>query len=79
MTQREQKNFVQVLSDNIAREIIDDIDRGHIPPDWDGHELRCLLEDKHRSSASMSTIRRSPRSKAAREYKNTIITGNIKL
>lgn len=71
MTIHEQKHFVRQLSHNIAEEIMAKIDKGLIPPEWNGHELRCLLADKHEESAGATLVRRNPRSKLARQYKNT--------
>jgi hypothetical protein len=41
--------------------------------DWDGHELRLLLADGHNASANVSDLRRNPRSKRARDFRNTMI------
>jgi hypothetical protein len=77
MSKFEQTKFVTDLSGVISRQIIQSINDGKIPEDWDGYELRCLLADKHEQSAKMTTVRRNPRSRAARDYKNTVLVNNL--
>ena len=77
MTSLEQIRFVKDLSDTIAREIIVHIKAKRIPINWDGHELRVLLADKHAASAAMSRIRSDPRSTRAREYQNAKMVGSF--
>ncbi len=77
MTRRDQKKFVRDLSKSIATSISEQIDRDQIPENWDGHELRCLLAYRHEESAKMTSIRKDPRSKRARDFKNTIIVENL--
>ena len=74
MTRGEQKAFIDDLSNSIARKLINAIDTGHIPEEWDGHEIRCALEEMHRLSASMSLIKKYPRGKRAKDYKNVLLT-----
>lgn len=77
MNKREQKAFVMDLSRNIAREIAQQIDSGKIPPEWDGHELRCLLAKRFIESAEMTIIKRLPTMSRAREFRNTVIVNNL--
>ena len=77
MTKKQQMNFVRELTENIASEVVATIRSGKVPDDWDGHELRCLLAEKFEASARMSQIKDEPRSKRAREYRNTVIINNL--
>jgi hypothetical protein len=77
MTTVKQKRFVRSLSKEIADTICRSIDQGAIPQDWDGHELRALLASRHGESAAMSVIKQEPRSRRAREFRNTVIVRNL--
>ena len=77
MTQDEQRVFINELSRRIAAELCAAVDKGTIPPEWDGHELRLLLASRHGQSADMSLLRRYPRSARARHYRNIIATTNL--
>ncbi len=77
MTEAQQKRFVRSLSKEIADTICRSIDQGAIPQEWDGHELRSLLASRHGESAVMSVIKKEPRSRRAREFRNTVIIRNL--
>lgn len=77
MNKREQKRFVRELSQAVVRETLAAITAGKTPATWDGHELRLLLADKFEASASMSMLRREPRSARTRNYNNTVLTENL--
>ena len=70
MTKTEQKQFVRGLSKSIADELCQHIKDGKVPDYFDGHELRAWLADRHEASAAMTSIRREPRKKRAKDYKN---------
>ena len=70
MTRQEQIDFVRELSKNVAEDIVDSIERGRIPSEWDGRELRLLLADKH-SEWDMAT--RADK----RRYRNTVLVNNL--
>lgn len=72
-TKRGKKRFVRDLSHTIVQEIEKLIDAGKIPDAWDGHELRCLLANRFEDSASMSRLRREPRSARAHSFKNHLL------
>lgn len=76
MIRSEQIEFVRGLSSTIADKIIEAIQAGKIPEDWDGHELRILLSNQHAQSASMSTIYAHPQSKRARDFRNFMNTNS---
>lgn len=77
MNQTEQLIIVHNLCMGMSRTISDRIRKGHVPENWDGHELRALIADKAEGNASISSIRKEPRSARAKAYKNTILTTNI--
>jgi hypothetical protein len=77
MTRTGQKKFVRGLSNSIAKHICALIDAGKIPESWDGHELRVLLGYEHDKSAKVTLVAREPRSKRARDFRNTIIVNNL--
>lgn len=70
MSRAEQKRFVREMSKTIAEDICSFIDEGKIPENWDGHEFRVLLASRHSESADMSSIRRHPQRKRARDFRN---------
>lgn len=61
MTRDEQKVFITSLMDSVKRSMFQGIDRGIVPEEWDGHELRQWLADKFEQSASMSTVMKNRR------------------
>lgn len=73
MTQNEQKLFVYQLGNSIVHELIQQIDRGNIPPHWDGIELRELLADKF----ARETYHELMRGKRKKDYNNTVIINNL--
>lgn len=72
MTQDAQISLVNQLCVGLALDIGTLIDDGKIPADWDGHELRALIAEKAIANASISAIRREPRSARANAYRNHI-------
>lgn len=77
MNRAEQISLVNELCMRMALAIGARIHAGDVPKEWDGHELRCLVADKAADNASISVIRKEPRSVRAKAYKNTILTTNI--
>ena len=77
MTKKDQRRFVRDLSQSIANDFCDLLAAGKIPDNWDGHELRCWLADRHAAAADRTVIRRDLRGKRAREFKNDIIIRNL--
>ena len=73
----EKMRFVSDLAKSIATEMVQKIIEEKIPADWDGHELRSLMAEKFEASAAMSLIRREPRSKRARDYRNAVLANNL--
>jgi hypothetical protein len=77
MKPSEQRKFIRELSKNIADALCDYVTQGKIPDTWDGHELRALLAERHRQSASMSLVVRDHKSKRAKDFENTVIVNNL--
>lgn len=75
MNKTEKINFIQRITCSIATELIDKVESGAIPEDWDGHELRQLLADKF--AHETSSLLREPRSKRMKDYRNTVIVNNL--
>jgi hypothetical protein len=67
LTRQEQIELVRELTTSIADDVIGNINRGHVPEDWDGIELRQLLADKFRQSVCQM------RGSRKREYENTVL------
>jgi hypothetical protein len=76
LTPAQQRNFVKDLTASIRDSVVNAISAGNVPAEWDGHELRCYLADRFEQDAKMSAIRKEPRSRRAREYRNTIQTSS---
>ena len=74
MTKIQKKKFVKDLSKCIAQGIINHINAGVIPENWDGHELRQLLADMA-SHAALGFKRHQPR--RYRDFRNTVIINNL--
>lgn len=72
MSRKEQRRIVREHVSNIQRWVLSGLESKKIglPAEWDSHELRCFIADQFNQAASVSIIRREPRSKRAREYKN---------
>ena len=77
MTQDDQITLVNELCMRMALDIGTKINEGKIPKDWDGHELRVLIADKAAESAARSTLRKEPRGKRARAYRNIRTTTDL--
>jgi hypothetical protein len=71
MNSTEQKQFVIELSNNITKKILENINTGKIPEDWDGTELRWLLADKFADAATYKNAGRK------RKYNNTVINEDL--
>lgn len=52
MTKTEQRQFVRELTNEIAQDVIRKIQKGRIPAEWDGIELRQMLADKFAASCA---------------------------
>lgn len=71
MTRTQQQKFVRELSRNITARIIANLKA--VPSEWDGHELRCWLAEEFADAATMSAIRKEPRSRRARDYRSRML------
>ena len=77
MDKDQQREIVKGMTSGIADEITAAIDDGRIPEEWDGHELRCLVEEKACRYSERSAIRQFKGGLRARAYRNTVIVNNI--
>ena len=77
MSKKEQIKIVRELCNNMRDCLIGQIKTNAIPDNWDGHELRTLLADNFKQAASIGVIRREPRWKRAKAYKNVIVVNNL--
>ncbi len=77
MNKSRQKALVRDLTKRVTADILEQIRAGKIPPEWDGHELRCLVADHFIDCASMSIIRQHPKRGRARDYRNTVLINNL--
>ena len=66
MTKKEQRAFVRDLTKSIQGTVLTHIDRGHIPSQWDGNELRRFIADM--TQASVFPISES----RMRDYNSTV-------
>lgn len=77
MTKEQQRQFVREISNSISNEICSHICEGKIPPEWNGHELRVLLAEKHAESGRMSCISKDGRSSRARAFRNHCLINGL--
>lgn len=77
MTRDEQKVFIAGLMDSVKRSMFQGIERGAVPEDWDGHELRQWLADRFEQSADMSSQMKNKRGGRRKEYERVIIVNNL--
>lgn len=73
MTREEKKEFVKNLTESVARHIIQHIDCSKIPDEWDGVELRWLLEMEFEQEAKFGKRSGSRR----RKFLNTVNVNNL--
>jgi len=71
MNKKTKIEFVKTFTESLADSIIQDIHDGNIPEEWDGIELRWLLEERATSSFGKDSGKRK------REYKNTVLVNNL--
>jgi hypothetical protein len=68
-----QRKFIRELTKSVLAGVHQKIQAGKIPEQWDGNELRVLLADIFANEASWSAIKKYPRSKRAKAYKNFVL------
>ena len=71
MTKQEQIAFVLELSRSIAELIVEKIEEGKVPDNWDGVEFRWLLSLYHKTESWMGSRGRK------RKFNNTVIVNNL--
>lgn len=72
MTKDEKITFIQRLTSAVATDLVDRVNAGDIPEDWDGHELREILARKF--DRERSEVMSDKRSRRYRDYGRAILT-----
>ena len=72
MNAKEKKEFVTELCNSIAKTINNEIDAGKIPDEWNGIELRWLIQEKGNYVAFDNGEK-----KRKKNFKNTVIVNNL--
>lgn len=70
-SKEEQIEFVNELCKEIAKGIVNQIENGKVPAEWDGIELRWLVQEH------ASTNWGNKDKKRKREYNNIVIVNNL--
>jgi len=73
MNKIEKKEFVSTLMNRLKDEILNKIEDGSIPEEWNGHELRMLIRDKAAQVVCKETVSRT----VVKNYNNDILVRNI--
>lgn len=73
MGKDQKTEFVRQLCSNIAESVVTQINRGSLPEEWDGVELRHLLKLHFADAASIGHLTGSRR----RDFNNTINVRNL--
>lgn len=74
MTKADQLRIIRELSDSITCGMMEKIEHGELPEEWDGHELRqyfAYLADVSTSDALRKGTRRR------REFENYLLVNNL--
>ena len=71
MNAKEKERFITDLCDSVKHELISKIDR--MPENWDGYELRELLQDKFEAESIIP----DKRCARYREYRDTCLINNL--
>lgn len=72
MTPDQKVQFITNLMNSVRDELVDMVNSGEIPEDWDGHELREILARKFDRERTM--LLRDKRSRRYREYERVVLT-----
>lgn len=75
MDTQEKIEFVKALSDRIRDDIVRHIEEGKVLQEWNGHELRTLLRDRHQQSADMS--KQTMKGKRGKIFRNHCLIANL--
>lgn len=77
MTKVQQKEFVRALMKAIQKEIIEQITQGKVPQEWDGIELRALIEHHASEAACLIHEKEKHRRKQLREFKRVVLVNYL--
>ena len=73
MTSNEKKEFIKNLTESVAKHLMQEVDTMKIPDEWDGIELRWLLEMEFKQEATFGNRKGSRRNK----FLNTVNVNNL--
>ena len=73
MTNNEKKEFIKNLTESVAKHLMQEVDTMKIPGEWDGIELRWLLEMEFKQEAKFGNRKGSRRNK----FLNTVNVNNL--
>lgn len=75
MTREEQLRFMKNAMDTMMEDFENNLNKGKIPEDWDGVELRWYIRDK--ASEFVWFDMRGKKSKSYKDYENTMLVNNL--
>lgn len=75
MTKEKQVKFVNAVIDAVKKDIVEKIEKGEVPEDWDGIELRWYIRDKF--SEVVWGEWKNTKTKRYRDYKNAVLVNNL--
>jgi hypothetical protein len=73
MSTSEKILFIDDILSAISKHIAEDIERGRVPEEWDGIELRWLVVEKVGQSCNIGKAQ----NKRRRAFNNTVIVNNL--
>ena len=73
MTTQEQIKLIQDLTESVTHQLVEDIQNEKVPQNWDGLELRQLLDERF-NQQTLTHFLQTPR---GRDYRNTVNTENL--
>ena len=73
MTRNEQAKFVRKLVEAVNRELLQDIEKGKVPEDFEGMELRQLLADRFRRAVFGGILV----GKRKKDYLNAVLVNDL--
>lgn len=75
MTREEQLKFMKNAMDTMMEDFEKSLNKGKIPEDWDGVELRWLLRDM--GDSFVWNDMKGKRSRRFKDYENHVLVNNI--
>jgi hypothetical protein len=75
MDLNEKVAFIENFVTSVKDELISKIQKGDVPSEWDGHELRSWVHEKF--AYEVTSTMRDKRSARAKNFKNELIVRNL--